>query len=93
MCGGQFRSGDILPLLCDEDGGVGYLCDDCAYEPQNYVCRLKKQAEELESEAARLAARLRHLVDIGVQPPDMTPGLMLEAELLLENPGGQQPVG
>ena len=73
MCGEQFHSGDILPLLCDEDGGVGYLCDDCAYEPQNYVRRLKKRAEELESEAARL----RHLADIGVQPPDMTHRLML----------------
>jgi len=87
MWGEQFRSGDILPLLCDQDGGEGYLCDDCAYDPQNYASRLRKRAEVLESEAAKL----RHLADIGVQPPDMTPRLMLEAELLLENPEGELP--
>jgi hypothetical protein len=69
VCGNCFGAGDILPELYDQEGQLlGYLCDDCAYEPQNYTSKLVERAEALEKEAAQL----RQMAEIGVCPPDKT---------------------
>jgi len=83
ICGEPFETGEILPELYDEDGHlIGYVCDDCAYEPQSYASRLREQAESLENFAEELqnsAVRLRQLVDIGIEPPDADYRLTLES--------------
>ncbi|MBA7562578.1 hypothetical protein ES708_04231 [subsurface metagenome] len=74
MCDEAFETGEILPELYDEDGHlIGYVCDDCAYQPQSYASKLREQAELSENLAEALqnsAARLRQLADTGIQPPD-----------------------
>jgi len=79
MCGKSFKTGEILPTLYEEDGLGGYVCDDCAYEPQNYAAKLRAQAEDLENEAQGLAAWLRSLADSGIEPPDADYRLELES--------------
>ena len=85
ICGEPFETGEILPELYDEDGHLmGYVCDDCAYEPQHHASKLREQAELSENLAKHLeksAARLRQLADIGIQPPDA--GYRLELESLI----------
>ena len=70
ICGEPFETGEILPELYDENGHLmGYVCDGCAYEPQNYATKLRAQAEDLETLAEPLqnsAARLRQLADTGI---------------------------
>jgi len=79
LCGKTFKTGEILPTLYEEDGLGGYVCDDCAYEPQNYAAKLRAQAEDLENEARGLAAWLRSLADSGIEPPDADYRLKLES--------------
>lgn len=79
MCGEPFEGGEILPELYDDGDFMGYLCDDCAYEPQNYASRIEEWAKRLESQAAWV----RHLADRGIQPPDATDRLMLESLILV----------
>ena len=79
MCGESFKTGEILPELYEEDGFAGYVCDACAYEPQNYASKLRAQAEDLENEARDLATWLRRLADIGIEPPDADYRLKLES--------------
>ncbi|MBA7565948.1 hypothetical protein ES708_07635 [subsurface metagenome] len=79
MCGKSFETGEILPELYEEDGFAGYVCDDCAYEPQNYASKLRAQAEDLENEAQGLATWLRSLADSGIEPPDADYRLKLES--------------
>jgi hypothetical protein len=83
ICGESFETGEILPELYDEDGHlIGYVCDACAYEPQNYASKLRAQAEFSENLAQHLqdsAARLRQLADIGIEPPDADYKLKLES--------------
>ncbi|MDO9579490.1 MAG: hypothetical protein Q7J06_02825 [Bacteroidales bacterium] len=79
MCGKFFKTGEILPALYEEDGLAGCVCDDCAYEPQTYASKLRAQAEDMENEAQSLAAWLRSLADIGIEPPDADYRLKLES--------------
>lgn len=79
LCGKTFKTGEILPTLYEEDGLGGYVCDDCAYEPQTYAAKLRAQAEDLENEAQGLAAWLRSLADSGIEPPDADYRLELES--------------
>lgn len=82
MCGKSFETGEILPALYEEDGLAGYVCDDCAYEPQNYATKLRAHAEDMENEAQviqGLAAWLRSFADIGIEPPDADYRLKLES--------------
>ena len=83
ICGEPFETGEILPELYDEDGRLmGYVCDDCAYEPQSYASKLRAQAEDLENLVKGLqnsAVRLRQLADTDIQPPDADYRLELES--------------
>lgn len=83
MCDEPFETGEILPELYDEDGHlIGYVCDDCAYQPQSYASKLREQAELSENLAQQLgksAARLRQLADTGIEPPDADYRLELES--------------
>lgn len=79
MCGECFDAGEILPELRDEDNEfIDYLCDTCAYKPQNYTSKLMEQAQCFEN----LAALLRRLAQIGVQPPGSDRKLELESLIL-----------
>ena len=66
ICGEPFETGGILPELYDEDGHfIGYICDDCAYEPQSYASKLREQAEDLENLADGLQKGHWHCQVIG----------------------------